>query len=115
MRLGRRACLRENPGGAGIREIEMVGRPCWSGQLRISLVSFGIQLYPATNSSSGIPFHKLDRVSGQRVHHLNMIHVDQPEENSEIVKGYEYRKGKDRIAEPAEVKKPRAETTKADA
>ena len=95
--------------------LKMVGRPYSSGQLRISLVSFGIQLYPATNSSSGIPFHKLDRVSGQRVHHLNMIHVDQPEENSEIVKGYEYRKGKDMIAEPAEVKKPRLETMKADA
>jgi DNA end-binding protein Ku len=88
----------------------MVGRPYWSGQLRISLVSFGIQLYPATNSSSGISFNQLDRVSGQRVRHLNVIDGDQPVENSEIVKGFEYSKGKYLIIEPEEIKKLRLET-----
>jgi DNA end-binding protein Ku len=88
----------------------MVGRPYWSGQLRISLVSFGIQLYPATNSSSGISFNQIDRVSGQRVRHLNVIDGDQPVDNSEIVKGFEYSKGKYLIIEPEEVKKLRLET-----
>ena len=91
----------------------MVSRPYWSGQLRISLVSFGIQLYPATNSSSGISFHQIDRVSGQRVRHLNVIDGDQPVDNSEIVKGFEYSKGKYLVIEPEEVKKLRLETENA--
>jgi DNA end-binding protein Ku len=88
----------------------MVGRPYWSGDLRISLVSFGIQLYPAVNSTSGISFNQIDRATGQRVRHLNVIEGDQPVDNSEIVKGFEYSKGKYLIIEPDEIKKLRLET-----
>ena len=90
----------------------MAGRPFWSGQLRISLVSFGIQLFPATSSTSEIAFHQIDRKTNQRVHHLNVVNNDQPVDNSEIVKGYEYSKGKYVIVEPEEVKKLRLETQK---
>jgi DNA end-binding protein Ku len=88
----------------------MAGRPFWSGQLRISLVSFGVQLFPATSTTSEISFHQIDRKTLQRVHHLNAIDGDKPVENSEIVKGYEYSKGKYIIVEPEEVKKLRLET-----
>jgi len=88
----------------------MAGRPFWTGQLRISLVSFGIQLFPATSAASDISFHQIDRKTSQRVHHLNVINGDQPVDNSEIVKGYEYSKGKYVILEPDEVKKLRLET-----
>lgn len=90
----------------------MVGRPFWSGQLRVSLVSFGIQLFPATSSTSSIAFHQIDRKSHQRVHHLNVIKGDHPIDDSDIVKGYEYSKGKYLIIEPKEVKKLRLETQK---
>jgi DNA end-binding protein Ku len=88
----------------------MAGRPFWSGQLRISLVSFGIKLFPATSSTSEISFHQIDRKTQQRVHHLNVINGDQPVDNADIVKGYEYSKGKYVILEPEEVKKLRLET-----
>jgi DNA end-binding protein Ku len=88
----------------------MAGRPFWSGQLRVSLVSFGIQLFPATSSTSEVSFHQIDRKTHQRVHHLNVINGDKPVDNSEIVKGYEYSKGKYVIVEPEEVKKLRLET-----
>lgn len=88
----------------------MVGRPFWSGQLRISLVSFGIQLFPATNPAAEISFHQIDRASGQRVRHLNVIDDDEPVDNSEIAKGYEYSKGKYLVIEPEEVKKLRLAT-----
>jgi len=91
----------------------MVGRPFWSGQLRISLVSFGIQLFPATKSNAGVSFHQIDRSTGQRVHHLNVINGDQPIDESEIVKGYEYSKGKYLLIEPKEVKRLRLETQRA--
>lgn len=90
----------------------MAGRPLWSGQLRISLVSFGIQLFPATDSKSDITFHQIDRKSHQRIHHLNVVKGDKPVDNADIVKGFEYSKGKYIIVEPDEIKELRLETQK---
>jgi len=90
----------------------MAGRPFWSGQLKISLVSFGIELYPATKPHGGIAFHQIDRASGQRVRHLNVIDGDRPIENAEIVKGYEYSKGEYVAIEPEEIGKLRIEARK---
>lgn len=90
----------------------MAGRPYWSGQLKISLVSFGIQLYPAINSKSGVTFHQLDRETGRRIHHKNVAADDEQVENTDIVKGYEYSKGKYLVVEPAEIAKLRIETKK---
>jgi DNA end-binding protein Ku len=90
----------------------MASRPYWSGQLKVSLVSFGIQLYSATNSSSGINFHQIDRASGQRIRHLNVVGDKEPVENAEIVKGYEYSKGKYLLFEPDEISKVRIATKK---
>jgi DNA end-binding protein Ku len=88
----------------------MVGRPYWSGQLKLSLVSFGIQLYPAINTRSGVTFHQIDRETGQRIHHRNVINQDEAVENAEIVKGYEYTKGKYLVVEPEELAKLRIPT-----
>ncbi len=89
----------------------MAGRPYWSGQFRISLVSFGIQLFPATDSRSGVTFHQIDRETGQRIRHQNVVEGDdQPVQNSEIVKGYEYTKGNYLIVEPDEIANLRIET-----
>jgi DNA end-binding protein Ku len=87
----------------------MAGRPFWSGQLKISLVSFGIQLFPATSSQSGVTFHQIDRATGQRIRHRNVIGDDEPVENSEIVKGYEYSKGKYLVVEPEEIARLRVQ------
>jgi DNA end-binding protein Ku len=91
----------------------MAGRPFWSGQLRISLVSFGIQLFPAVNSQSDVHFHQIDRKSHQRIHHLNVINGDKPVDDADIIKGFEYTKGKYITLEPGEIKKLRLETQKA--
>jgi DNA end-binding protein Ku len=88
----------------------MAGRPFWSGQFKVSLVSFGVQLFPATEARSGVTFHQLDRKSGERIRHLNVVDGNEPVENSEIVKGYEYSKGKYLIIEPEEIENLRIET-----
>lgn len=88
----------------------MAARPYWSGQFKVSLVSFGIQLFPATSPQSGVTFHQLDREAGERIRHLNVIGDNEPVENSEIVKGYEYTKGKYLVVEPDEIAKLRIET-----
>ncbi|HEY9126255.1 MAG TPA: Ku protein [Acidobacteriaceae bacterium] len=88
-----------------------MSRPFWSGQIKISLVSFGIELFPATNPSSGVTFHQIDRKTGQRIHHVNVAEdEEEPLNNSEIVKGYEYSKGKYLVLEPDEIAKLRIET-----
>jgi DNA end-binding protein Ku len=87
-----------------------VARPYWSGQLQISLVSFGIHLFPATNPGGEIAFHLIDRRSGERIHHQNVTESGDPVDSSEIVKGYEYQKGKYVIVEPRELKQLRIES-----
>jgi DNA end-binding protein Ku len=82
-----------------------MARPYWSGQIQISLVSFGVKLFVATEAKSEIHFHQIDRKSGERVRHQKVLAsavdqtpdeaADQSEvvEKSQIVKGYEYAKG----------------------
>lgn len=88
----------------------MVGRPFWSGQIKISLVSFGVELYPAVSSQSGITFHQIDKTTGERVRHMNVVNKDEPVESSEIVKGYEYTKGKYIAIDPEEINRLRVPT-----
>jgi DNA end-binding protein Ku len=80
-----------------------MARPFWSGQFQISLVSFGIQLFPATEAKGEIRFHQLNRRTGERVHHQNVTSDDEPVEKDEIVKGYEYSKGEYVMIEPEDI------------
>jgi DNA end-binding protein Ku len=80
-----------------------MARPYWSGQIQISLVSFGIKLFPATEAKSEIHFHQLSRKTGERVKHQKVSGDEGPVEKSDIVKGYEYRKGEYISIEPEEI------------
>lgn len=87
-----------------------MARPYWSGNLQISLVSFGVSLHVATESKSQIAFHQLSRSTGERIRHQKVLEseADTREpgsvvEKDEIVKGYEYRKGQYVIIEPSEL------------
>jgi DNA end-binding protein Ku len=88
-----------------------MARPFWSGQLRISLVSFGINLIPATEAKSEIRFHQIDRRTGERIRHQKVSSADEePVEKGDIVKGYEYSKGEYIQLEPAEIEQLRIES-----
>lgn len=89
-----------------------MARPYWSGTIQISLVSFGVKLFVATNPASDIHFHLIDRRTGERVRHQNVkssaIEQDpeaaaDPVEKSDIVKGYEYAHGQYVTIEPDEL------------
>jgi DNA end-binding protein Ku len=85
-----------------------MARPFWSGQLQISLVSFGIKLIPATEAKSEIRFHQIDRRTGQRVRHQKVSSEDEePVKKGDIVKGYEYSKGEYIQLEPDEIEQLR--------
>ncbi|WP_263382106.1 non-homologous end joining protein Ku [Granulicella arctica] len=92
-------------------------RPYWSGQVRISLVSFGIKLFPATEAKSEIHFHQLSRKTGERVKYQKVSHdsAGEPQgtvQQSDIVKGYEYRKGEYVQIEPHEIENLRIPSRK---
>ena len=89
-----------------------MARPYWSGQIQISLVSFGVKLFVATEAKSEIRFHQIDRNSGERVKHQKVLasaierdpeEAADPVERSQIVKGYEYSKGHYVTIEPEEL------------
>jgi DNA end-binding protein Ku len=94
-----------------------MARPYWSGQISLSLVSFAVEIYPASTSAPAFQFHQIDRKTGQRIHYQNVAadHDEQDHdgeerhvvEKSNIVKGYEYAKGKYAILEPEELKRLR--------
>jgi len=82
-------------------------RPFWSGQIQISLVSFGVSLFPAVEVKSEIHFHQISRKTGERIHHQKVTGDDGSDgsavEKDDIVKGYEYRKGEYITIEPSEI------------
>jgi DNA end-binding protein Ku len=81
-----------------------MARPFWSGHIQISLVSFGVKLFPAVEAKSEIRFHQISRKTGERVRHQKVSATDEaPVENDDIVKGYEYSKGQYMQIEPAEI------------
>jgi len=87
-------------------------RPYWSGHIQISLVSFGVKLFVATEAKGEIRFHQISRSTGERVRHQKVLasaledspnEAAAPVEKDEIVKGYEYTKGQYVIIEPSEI------------
>ena len=87
-----------------------MARPYWSGNVQISLVSFGVSLYVATESKSQISFHQISRRTGERIRHQKVLEsaaesreATTAVESDEIVKGYEYRKGQYVIVESSEL------------
>lgn len=94
-----------------------MARPYWSGQITISLVSFGVKLFVATEAKSQIQFHQIDRASGERIRYQKFTAsaaesaADEsgegpaaaPVQGSQIVKGYEYAKGQYVTIEPEEL------------
>jgi len=95
-----------------------MARPYWSGQISISLVSFSVKLFVATEAKSQISFHQINRATGERVRYQKVTAsaaeaqqdagdersaAAQTVRNDEIVKGYEYRKGQYITIEPSEL------------
>jgi DNA end-binding protein Ku len=89
-----------------------MARPYWSGQVQLSLVSFGVKLFPATESTSQIVLHEIDRNTGERIRHQNVTASGgRPVDRSDIVKGYERSKGEYVLLEPKEIEQLRIPST----
>jgi DNA end-binding protein Ku len=86
-------------------------RPYWTGFLKLSLVTIAVRLYSAVTERERIRFHQIHEPSGERVRYQTVVPGIGPVDRSEIVKGYEYQKGRYVTVEPADLEKLRVETT----
>jgi len=68
-----------------------IAHPFWSGQVQVSLASFGVRLFTATESNSQIAFHEIVRRTGERIRHQKVTDSEDPVSLSDVVKGYDSR------------------------
>ncbi|PYX89200.1 MAG: Ku protein [Acidobacteria bacterium] len=85
----------------------------WTGYLAFGLISMPVRLYSGARSNR-VSFHMLHRDDNTRIKQQLYCPADnRVVERSEIVKGYEYRKGAYVVIEPEEIKKVEPRTAKA--
>src|SRR5215475_433941 len=69
-------------------------RPVWTGQIRLALVALPVKLYSALDSKEKISFNQIHEPSKQRIRYEKVAPGVGAVPNDEIVKGYEYQKGR---------------------
>jgi DNA end-binding protein Ku len=85
----------------------------WSGYLTFGLISMPVRLYSGARGER-VSFHMLHRDDLTRIKtQLFCPNDEKVVDRSEIVKGYEYRKGEYVVVEPEELKKIEPKTAKA--
>jgi DNA end-binding protein Ku len=89
----------------------MAPRAYWKGHVRLSLVSFPVQLIPAIETKERVTFHRVHRQTGQRVRYQSVVPDHGPVESDEIGKGYEYEKGRFVLVEDDELNKLKLESS----
>ena len=73
----------------------MAARPTWKGYLKISLVNIPVQVFPATDSAATISFNQLHAECQTRIQQKRWCpHCEREVPNTELVKGYEFEKGR---------------------
>src|SRR2546430_10169978 len=91
----------------------MAARATWKGFLKISLVNIPIKVFPATESSGSISFNQLHGECQTRIQQKRWCpHCDREVPSSEIVKGYEFEKGRYVIMSESDFDKVRTESTR---
>ena len=84
----------------------------WTGYLTFGLISMPVRLFSGARGAR-VSFHMLHRDDNTRVRQqLYCPSDDKVLDRSEIVKGYEFRKGEYVVVEPAEIKKIEPKTAK---
>ena len=85
-------------------------RAYWKGHIRLSLVTFPVQLYAAVTDTQKIKLHKLSKKSGERIHYKDTTESEGAVSKENIVKGYEYEKGQYVEIDDSELKKLKVES-----
>ena len=91
----------------------MPPRPTWKGYLKVSLVNIPVKVYPATEASATISFNQLHSVCQTRINQKKWCPKCECEVTSaEVVKGYEFEKGRWVVMSDEDIAKVRTESTK---
>jgi DNA end-binding protein Ku len=91
----------------------MAARPTWKGYLKVSLVNIPVRVFPATDSAATISFNQLHAECQTRIQQKKWCpHCEREVPNSEIVKGYEFEKGRYVVMTEEDISKVRPESTR---
>jgi DNA end-binding protein Ku len=91
----------------------MAARPTWKGFLKISLVNIPVRVFPATDSAATISFNQLHGECQTRIQQKRWCpHCEREVPLSEIVKGYEFEKGRYVVMDEDDLAKVRPESTR---
>jgi DNA end-binding protein Ku len=91
----------------------MAARATWKGFLKVSLVNIPIKVFPATESSGTISFNQLHAECQTRIQQKRWCpHCNREVPNTEIVKGYEFEKGRYVVLSEEDFEKVRPESTR---
>ena len=91
----------------------MAPRPTWKGYLRVSLVTIPVKVFPATESAATLAFNQLHAECQTRIQQKRWCpHCEREVPNSELVKGYEFDKGRYVVVTDEDIQKVRVESTR---
>ena len=91
----------------------MPARPTWKGYLKISLVTIPIKVFPATDAGATISFNQLHAECQTRIQQKRWCpHCQREVPNTDIVKGYEFEKGRYVVVDDEDVDKVKVESTR---
>ncbi|MBN9048793.1 MAG: hypothetical protein J0H78_04975 [Rhizobiales bacterium] len=92
----------------------MAPRAYWKGNLRLSLVSCPIELFPATGAAEKISFNQINSETGNRISYRKVdAGTGEPVEADKIIKGYKVDKDTYVTLEPEELEAVALDTTHA--
>ncbi len=91
----------------------MAARPTWKGYIKVSLVTIPVRVYPATESSATISFNQLHAACQTKIQQKKWCPKCEIElTQADIVKGYEFEKGRWVVVDEEDIAKVKTESTK---
>lgn len=91
----------------------MAARSTWKGYLKISLVNIPIKVFPATDAAATLSFNQLHAECQTRIQQKRWCpHCEREVPNTDIVKGYEFEKGRWVVVQEEDIEKVRVESTR---
>jgi DNA end-binding protein Ku len=91
----------------------MAARPTWKGYIKVSLVTIPVRVYPATESSATLSFNQLHGECQTKIQQKKWCPKCEREVTSaELVKGFEFEKGRWVVVGDEDIAKVKTESTK---
>src|SRR6266511_1556998 len=91
----------------------MAARPTWKGYLKISLVNIPVKVFPATDAAATLSFNQLHAECQTRIQQKRWCpHCQREVPNTDIVKGYEFEKGRYVVVDDDDIEKVRVDSTR---